>query len=65
MKEFSVVSLMYRLHDPQKQMFILIQTFIADCLIDAYNQFVNFYSFSMEFHVVSIHTITQMDLIPC
>jgi hypothetical protein len=60
MKEFNVTAQVYRLHDSHKQNLLVNQIFIADSSEDAIDQFKTFYSPSIEFHVVKIHSAEEI-----
>lgn len=60
MKDFNVTAQVYKLNDPNKQNLLINQIFVADSSEDAIQQFKNFYSPSIEFHVVKIHSAEEI-----
>lgn len=60
MKQFNVTAQVYKLNDPYKQHLLINQVFIAKSEDDAINQFKNYYSPSIEFHVVKIHSAEEI-----
>lgn len=60
MKQFNVTAQGYDLHDPYKQHLLINQIFTADSSDDAVKQFKSFYSPSIEFHVVKIHSAEEI-----
>lgn len=60
MKVFNVTAQGYKLHDPHKQHLLINQDFIAVSSDDAIQQFKDFYSPSIEFHIVKIHSAEEI-----
>lgn len=60
MKDFNVTAQVYKLNDPNKQNLLINQIFVADSSEDAIQQFKNFYSSSIEVHVVKIHSAEEI-----
>jgi len=60
MKEYNVTAQVYKLHDPHKQNLLINQIFVANSSEDAIQQFKNWYSPSIEFHVVKIHSAEEI-----
>lgn len=60
MKDFNVTAQVYKLDDCHKQNLLINQVFAADSPEDAIQQFKNFYSSSIEFYVVKIHSAEEI-----
>ena len=60
MKTYNVTAQVYRLHDPYKQHLLINEIFTANSSDDAIKQFKDFYSPSIEFHVVKVHSAEEI-----
>lgn len=60
MKTFNITAQVYKLNDPHKQHLLINQVFTADSSDDAIQQFKSFYSPSIEFHIVKIHSAEEI-----